>query len=292
LLTFFINKLFINKRYRLVTKVQRSFVVILILSLLAACSSSPKEVIGEEHVVKQAETAELGPYEVQPTAPSVVSYQVIEDPLRFINEPIFIFNDAIYEHALSPLSRGYQAVVPTPIDQGITNFFNNLTEPVSAINHLLQGKFTRSGKNLSRVLINSTIGLLGLFDPASHWFDINEESSSFAKTFEHYGAEQGAYLVLPFLGPSDVRGLVALPFDRYAHPLNHINDDEAATQLQIIDGIHGQIPLLANYPKMLNDVDNRYEFIRNLFMQRSKRDQEFSGKPASNGEQAKVEEKH
>ncbi|WP_448249551.1 MlaA family lipoprotein [Thalassotalea agariperforans] len=283
---------FINKRYRLVAKVQRSFVVILILSLLAACSSSPKEVIGEEHVVKQTETAELGPYEVQPTAPSVVSYQVIEDPLRFINEPIFTFNDAIYEHALSPFSRGYQAVVPAPIDQGITNFFNNLTEPVSAINHLLQGKFTRSGKNLSRVLINSTIGLFGLFDPASHWFDINEESSSFAKTFEHYGAEQGAYLVLPFLGPSDVRGLVAIPFDRYAHPLNHINDDEAATQLQIIDGIHGQIPLLANYPKMLNDVDNRYEFIRNLFMQRSKRDQEFSGKPASNGEQAKVEEKH
>ena len=285
-------KFFINKLYRLVVKVQRSLVVILIFSFLVACSSSPEEVIEGKSVVKQTETSELGPYEVQPTAPSVVSYQVVEDPLRFINEPIFTFNDVIYQHALSPFSRGYQAVVPAPIDQGITNFFNNLAEPVSVINHLLQGQFTRSGKNLSRVLINSTIGLFGLFDPASHWFDISEETSSFAKTFEHYGAEQGAYLVLPFLGPSDVRGLVAIPFDRYAHPLNHINDDEAATHLQIIDGIHGQIPLLANYPKMLNDVDNRYEFIRNLFMQRSKREQEFSGKPVTNDEQTKIEEKH
>lgn len=280
----------INKFYIFANKIQRTFVVILVLSFLSACSSTPKEAEAHNPAIQQTVNSELGPYEVNPTAPSVVSYQVVDDPLRFINEPIFTFNDVIYEYALSPFSRGYQAVVPDPIDQGIGNFFSNLKEPVSAINHLLQGEFSRSGKNLSRVLINSTIGILGLFDPATDWFGLNEEASSFAKTFEYYGAEQGAYLVLPFLGPTDVRGVVAIPFDRYVHPLNHINDDEAATNLQIIGGIHGQIPLLANYPKMLKDVDDRYEFIRNLFMQRSKRDQEFGDQPAVNNVKIKSDE--
>lgn len=272
-------KIFRNKLFSLSIYCRRDFVVLLLISLLAACSSSPDHIKDETKVVTQQQQTDLGPYQQNTHAPSVVTYQVIDDPLRFINEPIFSFNDVFYEYLLTPFSKGYQAVMPEPIDQGIRNFFNNLSEPVSAINHLFQGEFKRSANNLSRLLINSTIGLFGMFDPASHWFEINVDTTGFAKTIERYGVGRGAYLVLPFIGPSNVRGLVAMPFDQYAHPLNHINDDEAATQLLIINGVHRQIPVLAKYPQMLEGVDNRYEFIRNLYIQGSKRDQEFGEKP-------------
>lgn len=273
-------KIFRDKLFTRFLNYRRGFVVLSFIGLLTACSSSPNDINDNSLVVNQSQQqSDLGPYQKNADLPSVVTYQVIDDPLRFINEPIFTFNDVFYEYLLTPISRGYQAVMPDFIDQGIGNFFNNLAEPVSAINHLLQGEFKRSGKNLSRLLINSTIGLLGLFDPATDWFDIQQDRTRFAKTIESYGVGRGAYLVLPFIGPSNIRGLVALPFDHYAHPLNHINDDEAASQLLIINGIHRQIPLLAKYPQMLEGVDNRYEFIRNLYIQGSKRDQEFGEKP-------------
>lgn len=273
-------KNFKDKLFTLLVIYRRRFVVLFLMALLTACSSSPDDIKENAVVVNQTQQqTDLGPYQQKNPPPSVVTYQVIDDPLRFINEPIFTFNDVVYEYLLSPFSRGYQAVMPDPFEQGIRNFFNNLSEPVSAINHLLQGEFKRSGKNLSRLLINSTVGLLGVFDPATDWFDIQQDRTRFAKTIESYGVGRGAYLVLPFIGPSNVRGLVAMPFDHYAHPLNHINDDEAASQLLIINGVQRQVPVLAKYPQMLEGVENRYEFIRNLYIQRSKRDQEFGEKP-------------
>lgn len=204
--------------------------------------------------------------------PSVVSYKAPDDPLRFINEPIFSFNDKAYTYVLSPLASGYEKIVPTVVHTGITNFFYNLREPLYVINHLLQGNLAESGNSFLRVLINTTIGLAGLFDPANDLMDIERNKTTFGNTLQSYGVGHGAYLVLPLLGPSDFRDTSSLTFNYFAHPLNFINDQSAAQQLLIFDGVHSQVPVLSKYPQVLENVESKYEFIRNLYMQNLQRD--------------------
>lgn len=243
--------------------------------LLTACSSTqPEQLSASDMSPIDGAEVPLGPYEKAAVMnqPSVVSYQAAEDPLRFINEPIFSFNDKAYEYVLSPIAKGYENLVPEVVDQGITNFFYNLREPLYALNHLLQGNFSESGASLLRVLVNTTIGLAGLFDPASDLMEIERNKTTFGNTLESYGVGYGAYVVLPLLGPSDFRDTGSLTFNYFAHPLNYINDESLAQQLLIIDGVHAQVPILSNYPKVLEGVENRYEFVRNLYMQNLQRD--------------------
>ncbi len=245
--------------------------LILLLTLGVGCSSSggnlAEKSINNEQPVK-------GPYEIaaEQNVPSVVSYREPEDSLRFINEPIFKFNDTVYRYVLSPLANGYEKVVPKPVVSSISNFFYNLREPLYAVNHLFQGEVSKSGKSFARVLVNSTLGLFGLFDPANSMMELARDKTTFGETLAVYGVGHGAYIVLPLLGPSDLRDTASLAFNYFAHPLNYINDDNAAQQLLFADGIQAQIPILAKYPHVLADVENPYEFVRNLYMQNLQRD--------------------
>jgi len=245
--------------------------LIMLLLLCLGCSSANVQVT-EKNVTN--EQVEKGPYEIaaEQNQPSVVSYQEPKDPLRFFNEPMFKFNDNVYRYVLSPLALGYEKVMPEPVDNSIRNFFYNLREPLYAVNHLLQGELSKSGKSITRILINSTIGLLGLFDPANSWMELARDKTTFGDTLANYGVGHGAYIVLPLLGPSDFRDTASLTFNYFAHPLNFINDDKVAAQLLLTDGIHTQIPILAKYPRVLTDVESPYEFVRNLYMQNLLRD--------------------
>ncbi|MBA6365172.1 VacJ family lipoprotein, partial [Colwellia sp. BRX8-8] len=178
----------------------------------------------------------------------------------------------VYRYVLSPFAVGYQKVVPLPVDQSIRNFFYNLREPLYALNHLFQGELSKSGNSLARVLVNSTIGLFGLFDPANSMMELERDKTTFGETLASYGVGHGVYLVLPLLGPSDLRDTASLSFNYLAHPLNFINDKRAAQQLLLVDGIQAQTPILAKYPQVLTDVENPYEFTRNLYMQSIQRD--------------------
>lgn len=239
--------------------------------MVSSCSSildDPQEKIV---VIKNSEVK--GPYQTEVmNQPSVVSYPVSEDPLRFINEPVFAFNDNAYRYVFSPLAAGYENIVPSTIDSGISNFFYNLREPLYAINHLFQGNWQGSGESLLRVLINTTLGIAGLFDPANDLMAIKRNKTTFGHTLAAYGVGYGAYIVLPLLGPSDLRDTGSLAFNYFAHPLNFIHDDGAARQLLIVDGLHSQVPVLSKYPEVINKLENKYEFIRNLYMQNLQRD--------------------
>ena len=249
----------------------RKGLLIILITLSTGCSvSNSNEVVTTTENVQ----AVKGPYELaaEQNLPSVVSYQPPEDTLRFINEPIFKFNDMAYRYVLSPLASGYENIVPEPVDKGVSNFFYNLREPLYAINHLLQGDIKSSGKSIARVLINSTVGVLGLFDAANNLMDVERNKTTFGDTLASYGVGYGTYVVLPLLGPSDLRDTASLTFNYFAHPLNFIHDDEVATQLLLADGIQAQIPILAKYPDVLVNVENPYEFVRNLYMQNLLRD--------------------
>ncbi len=244
--------------------------ILCLTCVLSACSTTSNK------ATKTTQNAPTkGPYEQvegESIPPSVVEYQDDEDPLRFINEPIFEFNDVLYRYLLTPMGKGYNAVVPAPVDESLGNLFSNIREPLYSVNHLFQGEVAKSGKSLLRLVINSTVGILGLFDPAEAWWDIKEEKVTFGDTLASYGVGHGAYLVLPILGPSDFRDGSSLTFEYFTHPLNHINDEDAAQHLLLFEGFRNQVPTLTNYPKILQETDKPYEFMRKLYLQKIQRD--------------------
>ena len=232
---------------------------LLVALMLGGCASAPTQ---------KNSAAELGPYErlAQSNEESVVTHAEYNDPLQSINRAIFGFNHYTYRYLLTPVSRGYQAVIPEPVDKSVGNFFNNLREPLYSLNYLLQLEPKKLGKSLLRFGVNSTVGLLGLFDPADSW-GLEKESSGFDETLAAYGAGYGTYIVVPLLGPSDMRGLADTAVNYFLHPLKHIENAEAGQALLIADGYHRQIGTLANYPKVIEDVEDPYIFVRNLYLQ-------------------------
>ena len=203
---------------------------------------------------------------------SVVGFDAYPDPLAWFNKPMFAFNDVTYRYLLSPLGKGYQAITPDPIENGIGRFFLNLREPLNFFSNVFKADWRDSGVNVIRFGVNSTLGLLGFFDVSESWFDIEPEPSNFNETFGAWGIGHGPYLVLPFFGPSDLRDGTSLFFDRAAHPFTYLDDQDTALALTVFDGFQRQVPTLVDYPDLVNELENPYEYIRNLYLQNRTRD--------------------
>jgi phospholipid-binding lipoprotein MlaA len=133
----------------------------------------------------------------------------VYDPLETINRGIFWFNDKMYFYVLKPIARGFR-YVPEPWRVSLKHFFNNLHAPVTIINATLQGKFADAGNELTRFATNTTLGIGGLFDPSKEHFGIRPKEEDTGQTLGHYGVGPGPYLVLPFLGPSNLRDGIGL----------------------------------------------------------------------------------
>ncbi|MBI5040148.1 MAG: VacJ family lipoprotein [Gammaproteobacteria bacterium] len=128
----------------------------------------------------------------------------VSDPLEPVNRVVDSFNDKVDRAIFKPAAQGYEKVVPATARSSVTNFFGNLGEPLVIVNQLLQGKGKEGVSDTGRFLVNSTIGLFGLFDPASQ-MGLTKHNEDFGQTFGHWGIGEGWYVVLPLLGPSTVR---------------------------------------------------------------------------------------
>ncbi|WP_233520569.1 MlaA family lipoprotein [Flocculibacter collagenilyticus] len=213
----------------------------------------------------------------QTIEPTVVSYnpKQIDDPLEFINRPIFSFNDAIYRNALIPLSEGYLETVPEPVRDGVSNFFNNIREPLNFANHVFQIKPKEAGTNLVRFVVNTTVGLLGFFDPATAWLDLPAQKSRFNDTLAHYDVGHGVYLVLPVLGQSDLRnGFSTIIESQYSLIKEHTDNPETM-YIQGYGSFHEFAPKTLSYEELRAKSDDPYLFFRNLYMQQILRDEQF-----------------
>lgn len=266
--------------------------IVLLVTMTAACAST-EEKNGEQRQAQQQQK-EQGPYEANQSElyeePTVVSYEDYKDPLKVINRPIFKFNDVVYRYFLSPVSKGYQKVMPEPVGNSVSNFFSNIREPLFSLNNLFQAKPRQSGTSLLRFVINSTVGVLGLFDPADSWWDIEKHDTDFGDTLAYHGVGYGAYIVLPLLGPSDLRDGSSKLFNWAAHPLNAVDHERTKTTLKYYEGFHDIAPTLSEYPKVVADRDDPYTFIRNLYLQNIMRDAETiqqERKEANHTEEAK-----
>lgn len=201
----------------------------------------------------------------QPTAQKPQDDAVCKDRLRPVNKAIFRFNSGFDRHLLRPVASGYVRIVPGPVRRPVGRFFNNLTEPVTVLNSLLQGKPGAALQHSARFVINSTFGLGGLADLASHWHLPALNKEDLGQTLAVWGMPCGTYMVLPFLGPSTLRdglGLLGGNRDRVPeltdlHPVRHRN---ALYTLMVVD-LRGELLRVEQV------FDSDYDRIRDLYLQ-------------------------
>lgn len=187
-----------------------------------------------------------------------------DDPWEGFNRRVFTFNDAVDRAVLRPVARGYRTVTPQPVQTGIGNFFSNLGELRTLLNSVLQGKPGNAGIAGARFVINTTVGIGGLLDYASH-MEITGREEDFGQTLGVWGVGEGPYLVLPLLGPSTVRDTAGLPADTYAYPLTYLDEDKVRYALLALRIVDGRARLLDQEAMISGD---RYSFIRDAYLQR------------------------
>lgn len=197
---------------------------------------------------------------------NVLAKEKDTDPWRGLNEKTHNFNDYIDRNLLKPVAKGYKKITPEPLDKGITNFFNNLKEPINFVNDLLQAKPGEAVVDLGRFTVNSTLGLLGFFDIATR-FEWHRNNEDLGQTLGKWGMPSGPYLVIPFLGPSTVRdGLVKIPESfTNLNPIQAATDDTGVVIAStVIDVIDSRADLLETEKMLFGD---RYTAMRDFYLQ-------------------------
>jgi phospholipid-binding lipoprotein MlaA len=194
-----------------------------------------------------------------------------KDPLEGINRGVYKFNDVADKALIKPVAMAYKAVAPSPVRTGVNNFFNNLGSITTVLNDLLQLKFANAFTDAGRFVINTTFGLAGFIDVAG-MDKIENHKEDFGQTLGHWGVGDGAYLVLPFLGPSSVRDTTGLVFDSattdpitYTHNIGEIRTHNQLRAAQFLDK---RTELLTATDLVDEASLDPYAFTRDAYLQR------------------------
>jgi len=203
------------------------------------------------------------------------------DPWEPMNRSLYGFNTAIDKVTTKPLAKGYRKITPAFLRKGISNFFDNLLAPRSVINNILQGKPVRGLSEIGRFVINSTIGVGGLFDVATAT-GIEERREDFGQTFAVWGVPDGPYLMVPFLGPKTLRDALSSPLDIFSDPLYYYNNSAVRDKLYIVRIIDLRYRLLAT-EKYMNASKDKYVTLRESYLQ-NRQYEVYDGDPPENDE--------
>jgi phospholipid-binding lipoprotein MlaA len=196
------------------------------------------------------------------------SAEPVIDPLGGYNRVMTQVNDRAYFWLLKPVSQGYRTVVPELARLSVGNFFRNLLMPVNFINNLLQLKLKRAGTELARFVINTTIGVLGFGDPAAVSFGLQAYPEDFGQTLGHYGVGGGFHLVLPLLGPSNLRDTFSLIPDYYLDPINYIDSSKEKLAIRAYKQVNYTSLHIGEYESLKEDAVDFYTFLRDGYEQR------------------------
>lgn len=208
------------------------------------------------------------PYDpvADPTLPAPAQLPSSYDPWEKWNRKVHRFNNAVDRTIATPLAKAYVKVVPRPVRLGVGNFFNNLGQPVSALNALLQGRPKQAGQSLGRFLLNSTLGVGGLFDPASA-AKLPNRSEDFGQTLGVWGWRNSRYLELPLFGPRTLRDAFGLVGDAPLSPIRQVEDDRARYFLQGLQLVDLRTQLFA-VDAMREGAADEYALVRDAWLQR------------------------
>jgi phospholipid-binding lipoprotein MlaA len=186
------------------------------------------------------------------------------DPWEGFNRQVQWFNDDADRYIVRPIAKGYTRVVPRPVRRGVSNVFTNLLYPIVIVNQFLQGKPRDGFSDLGRFILNSTVGLAGLLDPATH-VGLPKNDEDFGQTFGVWGAGPGPYLVLPILGPSTVRDGTGSFVGAMMYPWRYAEDERIRWGATVLFAIDVRAGLLDAEDLISGD---RYVFLRDAFLQR------------------------
>lgn len=189
------------------------------------------------------------------------------DPLEPFNRAVFGFNDTVDDAVIKPVAKAYRAVLPGLVRTGISNFFSNLEDVWISVNDVLQGKFQQGFEDFGRFLLNSTLGVGGIFDLASE-AGLRKNNEDFGQTLGSWGIGSGAYLVLPVLGPSTVRDGLGFLFDSQADLVFRIDGVRVHNSLYVTRGISTRANLLDASSVLDTAALDRYAFVRDAWLQR------------------------
>ena len=191
----------------------------------------------------------------------------VNDPYEPINRVSHAVNKGADRVFFRPVSQAYGTVAPGPIRRSLSNVASNLDEPRSVVNHLIQGDLDDAGHTFIRFLVNSTIAVLGLFDPATGDFGLEQRETGFGDTLAVWGAREGAYLELPLFGPSNERDSIGLAVDIFTNPLTAITggstDLEAATSFP--SALNSRFEFGDSIDAILYESEDSYSQLRLFF---------------------------
>jgi phospholipid-binding lipoprotein MlaA len=237
----------------------------LALAVAAPSQAAPSQAAPSQAAPSQAAPSQAGASAAPPPSAVAPPY----DPFEGANRAMFGINKAFDRAVLRPVALGYKRVLPAPVRKGVDNALNNLGEPMTAINDVLQAKPSLASDAAGRFLLNSTLGLLGVFDIAGmegkpiHYSD-------FGQTLGRYGVQPGPFIYLPILGPSNFRDGLGRIVDAFGSPLNlhvlHVTTAEHVGEFAL-DGINTR----ANFDELLEDLrrsaTDEYAAQRSVYMQ-------------------------
>ncbi|MFF7708343.1 MlaA family lipoprotein [Pseudomonas sp. NPDC007930] len=186
-----------------------------------------------------------------------------QDPWEGVNRTVFRFNDTVDTYTLKPLAQGYQYVTPQFLQDGVHNMFNNVGDVTNLANNLLQAKPAAAGKDVARLIFNTTFGLLGFFDVGTR-MGLQRSDEDFGQTLGYWGVPSGPYVVLPFFGPSDVRDALAKYPDTYTYPYRYIDHVPTRNTIFGLNILDTRASLLSAEKLVRGD---KYSFVRNAYLQ-------------------------
>ena len=188
------------------------------------------------------------------------------DPLERMNRSVYSFNVSLDKHVLSPVAHGYAKALPQPVRNRVHNFFDNLTYSRTMLNSFLQGHPSDGVNDAARILVNTVIGLGGLFDPASH-MSLERHQRDFGQTMGVWGIKKGPYLMLPFLGPSDFRDGLGLVPDVYSTPWALVSNGKIYWGMYAVKAVQDRSEII-DLERTLHEAYDPYALVRNSYLQR------------------------
>jgi phospholipid-binding lipoprotein MlaA len=200
-----------------------------------------------------------------------------KDPWEGFNRASYGFNDAVDKAVLKPIAKGYVWVLPEFARAGVTNFFENISDVGTGVNNILQGKVGTGGSDLGRFVVNSVVGIFGLWDVATP-MGLEKHYEDFGQTLGWWGVAPGPYLVIPLMGPSTLRDAPAKYVDSYTSYYPYVDDVAVRNSLYGLGIISTRANLLQT-EKILDEAAlDKYTFVRDAWLQR-RRSQVYDGSP-------------
>lgn len=189
------------------------------------------------------------------------------DPMEGFNRSMHGFNKFMDKAVFDPVGKVYKTVVPNPLDRGITNFFNNIGEITVFANNVLQFKLARAASDAARFVVNSTLGIGGLFDVATG-MGLVRHHEDFGQTLGHWGIGSGPFLVAPFLGPTSFRDALGFGVDTFLNPITYVDPDATRAGLMSLNYIDFKTDNKGARNLIGEASVDEYEFLKNAYLER------------------------